>query len=92
VADTSTWTLTHITFDTEAGTWCLKGERCRPPFENACLYATGPSFAEALVEWEAQSRGHRRNYRILNEADPLSAQETDAATPPATPGKPTPER
>jgi hypothetical protein len=57
VSDTSTWTLTHITFDTETGQWRLKGERIRPPIdENERFWAVAPTFAEAIADWETQAR------------------------------------
>jgi hypothetical protein len=49
----STWTLTQITFNTEAATWCLKGERLRPPYESERVYALGATFMEALAAWQA---------------------------------------
>lgn len=57
VADTSTWTLTHITFDTDREKWRLKVERITPPIDdNERFFALGSTFAEALADAEAEIR------------------------------------
>lgn len=57
LADTSTWTLTHITFDTDRGKWRLKAERIRPPIdENERFYALGATFEEAIADAETEIR------------------------------------
>ena len=55
--DTSTWTLTHITFDTARGKWRIKVERIRPPIdESERFYALGTTFAEAIADVEGEIR------------------------------------
>lgn len=57
MADTSTWSLTHITFDTDRGMWRIKVERIRPPIDdNERFFALGSTFDEALADAEAQIR------------------------------------
>lgn len=57
MADTTTWTLTHITFDTARGKWRFKVERINPPIdENERFYALGATFADALADAEAEIR------------------------------------
>jgi hypothetical protein len=61
MSDTSTWTITHITFDTDREMWRIKIERIRPPIdENERFYALGPTFAEAIADAEAEIRKRTR--------------------------------
>jgi hypothetical protein len=61
VSDTSTWTLTHITFDTDRAMWRFKVEKINPPIdENVRFFALGRTFAEAIADAEAKIRKRTR--------------------------------
>jgi hypothetical protein len=64
MSDTSTWTLTQITFDTETGQWRLKGERFRPPIDaNEWIQVVAPTFAEAITDLETRIRQRDALYK-----------------------------
>ena len=81
--DTSTWTLTHITFDSHRDKWRFKVERIRPPIdENERFWALGTTFAEALADAEAEIRrrdcGSEASFKMAKSAQ---SKPTNTPTP-----------